>query len=208
LIDYGVAVNIIDNNLIEKHQLPTVPCIPPLRGTAVNNQPIGEGYLNWITTPLKLTIGLFHAEQFPFYILESPANPIILELPWLQLHDPHISWRNKELTHWLSHCQNTCFTTAQPCPCLITSVESPETNTTVTLPQEFCALQEGFTTVMVTIDRFSKACKPIPLKGLPTALETATTLFHHVFRNYGLPEDIVSNRGPQFKSQQGAAPME
>lgn len=48
---------------------------------------------------------------------------------------------------------------------------------------------------MVTINRFSKAYKLIPLKGLPTALETATTLFHHVFRNYGLPEDIVC---PQF----------
>ncbi|KAK3540768.1 hypothetical protein QTP86_001596 [Hemibagrus guttatus] len=50
---------------------------------------------------------------------------------------------------------------------------------------------QGFTTVMVTINWFSKACKLIPLKGLPPALETATTLFHHVFKNYGLPEDIV-----------------
>ncbi|KAK3541726.1 hypothetical protein QTP86_002119 [Hemibagrus guttatus] len=60
---------------------------------------------------------------------------------------------------------------------------------------------QGFTTVMVTIDRFSKACKLVPLKGLPTALETAITLFHHVFRNYGLPDNIVSDRGPQFTSR-------
>lgn len=59
----------------------------------------------------------------------------------------------------------------------------------------------GFTAVTVIIDRFSKACKLIPLKGLPTAMETANTLFHHVFRNYGLPEDIVSDRGPQFMSR-------
>ncbi len=26
------------------------------------------------------------------------------------------------------------------------------------------------------------------------------SLFHHVFRNYGFPEDIVSDRGPQFIS--------
>ncbi|KAK3531817.1 hypothetical protein QTP70_029717 [Hemibagrus guttatus] len=56
---------------------------------------------------------------------------------------------------------------------------------------------QGFSTILVAIDRFSKACK---LKGLPTALETATALFHHVFHNYGLPEDIVSDRGPQFIS--------
>ncbi|KAK3518489.1 hypothetical protein QTP70_001477 [Hemibagrus guttatus] len=60
---------------------------------------------------------------------------------------------------------------------------------------------QGFTMVMVTTDRFSKACKLIPLKGLPTAFQMATTLFHHVFRNHGLPGDIVSDRGPQFTSR-------
>ncbi len=59
---------------------------------------------------------------------------------------------------------------------------------------------EGFTCILVAVDRFSKACRLIPLKGLPTALETAEALFHHVFRNYGIPEDIVSDRGPQFIS--------
>ncbi len=57
---------------------------------------------------------------------------------------------------------------------------------------------EGHTCVLV--DRFSKACKLIPLKGLPTALETAESLFLHVFQNYGLPVDIVSDTGPQFIS--------
>lgn len=60
---------------------------------------------------------------------------------------------------------------------------------------------QGYTTILVVVDRFSKACKLIPLKGLPTALETAEALFTNVFRNYGLPEDIVSDRGPQFISR-------
>ncbi|KAK3516148.1 hypothetical protein QTP70_005401 [Hemibagrus guttatus] len=59
----------------------------------------------------------------------------------------------------------------------------------------------GFTTILVAIDRFSKACRLIPLKGLPTAMETAQSLFHQVFRVYGIPEDIVSDRGTQFTSQ-------
>ncbi|KAK3545871.1 hypothetical protein QTP70_016446 [Hemibagrus guttatus] len=32
--------------------------------------------------------------------------------------------------------------------------------------------------------------------GTPTALETAELLFNHVFRYFGIPEDIVSDRGP------------
>ncbi len=60
---------------------------------------------------------------------------------------------------------------------------------------------EGNTCILVVVDRFSKACKFVPLKGLPTALETAECLFTQIFRNYGLPEEIVSDRGPQFISR-------
>uniref|UniRef100_A0A3B1ID85 Gypsy retrotransposon integrase-like protein 1 n=1 Tax=Astyanax mexicanus TaxID=7994 RepID=A0A3B1ID85_ASTMX len=59
----------------------------------------------------------------------------------------------------------------------------------------------GYTTILVIIDRFSKACRLIPLCKLPTAWEMAEKLFENVFRFYGLPEDIVSDRGPQFTSQ-------
>ncbi|KAK3506600.1 hypothetical protein QTP70_010867 [Hemibagrus guttatus] len=59
----------------------------------------------------------------------------------------------------------------------------------------------GFTAIMVVVDRFSKGCKLVPLKGLPTAMQTADAMFAHVFRNFGLPEDIVSDRGLQFTSQ-------
>ncbi len=57
------------------------------------------------------------------------------------------------------------------------------------------------TCILVAVDRFSKACKLLPLKGLPTAFEMAELLFHHVFRNFGILEDIVSDRGPQFTSR-------
>ncbi len=59
----------------------------------------------------------------------------------------------------------------------------------------------GFTTILIVVDRFSKSCKLTPLRGLPSALETAESLFQHIFRNFGLPEDIVSDRGPQFISR-------
>ncbi|KAK3561116.1 hypothetical protein QTP86_028309, partial [Hemibagrus guttatus] len=59
----------------------------------------------------------------------------------------------------------------------------------------------GFTAIMVVVDCFSKGCKLVPLKGLPTAMQTADAMFAHVFRNFGLPEDIVLDRGPQFTSR-------
>ncbi|KAI2659363.1 Transposon Tf2-8 polyprotein [Labeo rohita] len=59
---------------------------------------------------------------------------------------------------------------------------------------------DGHTCILVAVDRFSKMCKLIPLSGLPTAMEAAEHLFNQVFRQFGIPEEIVSDRGPQFIS--------
>ncbi|KAI2644548.1 Transposon Tf2-6 polyprotein [Labeo rohita] len=59
----------------------------------------------------------------------------------------------------------------------------------------------NYTCILVIVNRFSKSCKFIPLNCLPTAMETAEALLHFIFRYHGLPEDIVSDRGPQFISR-------
>ncbi len=59
---------------------------------------------------------------------------------------------------------------------------------------------QGNTVILVVVDRFSKAARLIPLPKLPSATETAELLMNHVFRVFGIPLDIVSDRGPQFSS--------
>lgn len=59
----------------------------------------------------------------------------------------------------------------------------------------------GMTTILTVVDRFSKACHLIPLKKLPSALQTAQLLVKHVFRLHGIPREILSDRGPQFSAQ-------
>ncbi|KAL0173109.1 hypothetical protein M9458_033420, partial [Cirrhinus mrigala] len=59
---------------------------------------------------------------------------------------------------------------------------------------------EDNTCVLVMVDRFPKMCKFFPLRGLPTAMETAELVFQQLFRHFGLPVEIVSDRGPQFIS--------
>jgi hypothetical protein len=59
----------------------------------------------------------------------------------------------------------------------------------------------GNTTILVIIDRFSKAARFVPLTKLPSAKETAELVINHVFRVFGIPQDMVSDRGPQFASR-------
>lgn len=54
---------------------------------------------------------------------------------------------------------------------------------------------ERFTCILAAVNRFSKACYLVPLKGLPTAMKTAEVLCNHVFRSYGITEDMVSGGG-------------
>uniref|UniRef100_A0A3Q3A6S0 Gypsy retrotransposon integrase-like protein 1 n=1 Tax=Kryptolebias marmoratus TaxID=37003 RepID=A0A3Q3A6S0_KRYMA len=60
---------------------------------------------------------------------------------------------------------------------------------------------KGMNTIFTIIDRFSKACHLIPLRRLPSAFQTAQLLVKHVFRLHGIPQDILSDRGPQFSAR-------
>jgi hypothetical protein len=60
---------------------------------------------------------------------------------------------------------------------------------------------DGNTTMLMVVDRFSKSAHFIPLPKLPSTKEKAQLMMQHVFRIYGLPVNIVSDRGPQFLSR-------
>ncbi|KAK3548515.1 hypothetical protein QTP70_013359 [Hemibagrus guttatus] len=62
-------------------------------------------------------------------------------------------------------------------------------------------VSNSYTCIFVVVNRFSKSCRLLPLNGPPTAMETAELMFNHVFCYFGIPEDIVSDQGPQFISK-------
>jgi hypothetical protein len=51
------------------------------------------------------------------------------------------------------------------------------------------------------VDRLTKIAHFIPTTTHVTAEETAKLYLRHVFKHYGLPSDIVSDRGSQFTSR-------
>ena len=58
----------------------------------------------------------------------------------------------------------------------------------------------GYDTVMVIVDRLGKRPFLIPCHKTIDAKETARLFVHYVYRIYGPPDTIVSDRGPQFIS--------
>ncbi|XLU70725.1 hypothetical protein S245_029778 [Arachis hypogaea] len=60
---------------------------------------------------------------------------------------------------------------------------------------------EGFTTVMVVVDRLSKIARVAPLKPGFTAKVVAQKFLNSVVRYHGFPSSIVSDKDPLFLSR-------
>lgn len=62
-------------------------------------------------------------------------------------------------------------------------------------------ISNGYDSILVVVDRFSKEGRFIPCNKDITAVETATLFKDHVWKLHGLPTMIVSDRGPQFAAK-------
>ncbi|KAK3575087.1 hypothetical protein QTP86_019733 [Hemibagrus guttatus] len=147
LIDSGAAVNLIDGALVEELGIPTFPYVPSLRITAIDSQPIGEGYLKRQTELLEFQVGLFHHKQLAFYVTSSPANPMILGFLCLRRHDPQISWCSEELVRWSPTCLKECLRELVSRPCRTSCVEEATPAAHGHLPHPYANFKEVFNEV-------------------------------------------------------------
>lgn len=73
MIDSEAALNLISKNIIEKYNLPTQPCNPPIKIKAIDDTLIGEG-ITQQTQTLTLNVGLFHQESNSLYFVNSSRH--------------------------------------------------------------------------------------------------------------------------------------
>lgn len=59
-------------------------------------------------------------------------------------------------------------------------------------------LCEGYNSIMVVVDKFTKMAHFIPCTGTITSEQTAKLYFDRVMRHHGLPKIIITDRGRQF----------
>ncbi|KAK0571046.1 hypothetical protein LWI29_010272 [Acer saccharum] len=81
----------------------------------------------------------------------------------------------------------------EPLPIAGRPWESVSTDFIFALP-----ISEGYGSIMVVIDRFSKYATFIPTPKDCTAEEAARLFLKHVVKLWGVPQSIVSDRDPRF----------
>jgi IS30 family transposase len=60
---------------------------------------------------------------------------------------------------------------------------------------------EGFTTILVVVDRFIKQALFIPTHNTITSAQLAKLFIIHVFSKHGVPSHVTSNQGSEFVSR-------
>src|SRR5882762_6769260 len=63
-------------------------------------------------------------------------------------------------------------------------------------------LAEGYDSILVVVDQgLSKGAILIPCNKTITSVDTARLLLENLYKRFGLPDKIISDRGPQFASK-------
>ncbi len=140
LIDSGAAGNFIDGSFAKSNNIPLVACNSHLAVAALDGRPLGSGSIQFTTADLQLSTGLLHTEIICLFVFQSPQNPIILGLPWLEQHNPSISWAKKQITQWSDFCLQNCLRS-------MPVRRRGETSANDSLPREYHDLAEAFSKV-------------------------------------------------------------
>ena len=120
----------MDRGLAIKLGIPLVPIDPPFPVHSLDSQPLGSGLVREATVLLDMVTQGNHKERISLFLIDSPAFPVVLGVPWLASHNPRISWRQGVLQGWSEEFSGRCLGVSIGA----TSVESPDQGSTVRFP--------------------------------------------------------------------------
>ncbi|KAM6924843.1 cadherin-like protein 26 [Xenentodon cancila] len=96
---------------------PNRPGLPAPEGSLMSRTPVnpsskplqleGTIFLKSAQIPVLALVSGNHKELLSPYIISSPSNALVLGLPWLSLHNPHLDWSSHSVvaTAALAECQ-------------------------------------------------------------------------------------------------------
>ena len=96
LLDSGADDNFIDTGLATQIHIPCQLLPHPKEVFALDGRLLAQ--VTHRTVPVNLMISGNHRENISFFLIPSPSSPVVLGLPWLRLHNPHIDWSTSPLS--------------------------------------------------------------------------------------------------------------
>ncbi|KAK3566894.1 hypothetical protein QTP86_004753 [Hemibagrus guttatus] len=136
LLDSGSAGNFISGTLCRQLGLRTKATPTSYQIQSIIGKPISRRQVSRSTGPVLLQVGVLHVEEITLLVLEESMADVILGRPWLEQHNPILSWHTGE-ARWalfftrfnftISYRPGSKNTKADALSRMFTPEESPET---------------------------------------------------------------------------------
>ncbi|KAK3546756.1 hypothetical protein QTP70_034178 [Hemibagrus guttatus] len=141
LLDSGSAGNFISGALCRQLKLKTTATFTTYQIQSITEKPVSRRQVSRCDSPLPLQIGV-HVEKISLLVLEESTADMILGCPWLEQHNPILSWKTGEVPKWGDTCFSDCFSkfpvprspSSNHLPVCATSTESPLEKRSVDIP--------------------------------------------------------------------------
>ncbi|KAK3540671.1 hypothetical protein QTP70_034527 [Hemibagrus guttatus] len=103
-------------------------------------------------SPVLLQVSVLHVEEITLLVLEESMTDIILGRPWLEQHNPILSWKTGEVLKWGDTCFPGCFPELPvlqspiltPLHVQATSIESPFVDRPLEIPTCYAPFSDIF----------------------------------------------------------------
>ena len=110
IVDCGATASFIDSLFAQLHGLKFSPLQHPQDLTVADGRILFSGA---ITHTVQIALALrAHREVLKLFITTLGQYPVVLGLPWLQKHDPHICFHKNTVTFDSKYCLDYCITTS------------------------------------------------------------------------------------------------
>ncbi|CAG8637132.1 25571_t:CDS:2, partial [Racocetra persica] len=96
LVDSGASACFLDTTFAQECNIPIYKKELPFSVEVIDGRKISSGNVTHEPGPLLICLQ-DHYEKMLFNLISSPYYPIILGLPWLDLHNPTINWHERSI---------------------------------------------------------------------------------------------------------------
>ncbi|KAK3508085.1 hypothetical protein QTP70_013157 [Hemibagrus guttatus] len=149
LLDSWSADNFIPGTLCRQLGLRTKATATPYQIQSITGRPVSRRQVSRSAGPVLLQVGVLHVEEITLLVLEESMADVILGHPWLEQHNPILSWRTGEVLKWGDTCFPDCFPDLHspiltPLHVQATSIESPFVNRPLESPTCYAPFSDVF----------------------------------------------------------------
>ena len=97
LLKTGASVYFMDKDFAKKYNIVLAKKAHPVSVKIIDERPFAPENVIEETEPLEVILEN-HISHIVFNIIQCPSNPIVLGLPWFELHNPSIDWSSQKIS--------------------------------------------------------------------------------------------------------------